>query len=192
MKKKCGKCCCIKPLTEFYKDRGKSDGHAGYCKVCNSAHCSAHYAANREKAIARVKARAEECAEGVAAYQRDYYRRNARALIAAAARHQRENPEQRRISSRRYDQQHRAEKLHRKKLYEARKKRALPAWADLKAIKEFYMNRPAGYHVDHIVPFVAMQDGTHVACGLHCEANLQYLTAVENMRKGTKLSGASR
>lgn len=52
-----------------------------------------------------------------------------------------------------------------------------------KAINEFYKNRPEGHHVDHIIP-INHPD----VCGLHCLANLQYLTAEENLAKGNSFS----
>jgi hypothetical protein len=59
----------------------------------------------------------------------------------------------------------------------------VPRWANLTAIAEIYSARPDGYHVDHIVP---LQGKT--VCGLHVEHNLQYLSAVENIKKGNRFS----
>lgn len=60
-------------------------------------------------------------------------------------------------------------------------KAATPIWADLNKIDSVYLNRPEGYHVDHIIPL----RGENV-CGLHIDSNLQYLKAEENMKKGNK------
>lgn len=65
--------------------------------------------------------------------------------------------------------------------YQAKKARALPPWADLSAIAEFYDKCPEGYEVDHVVPIA----GRYV-CGLHTLENLQYLTITENRRKSNK------
>ena len=56
-----------------------------------------------------------------------------------------------------------------------------PKWADLKAIKQFYLNCPKGYEVDHIIPL----QGVNVS-GFHVVSNLQYLTPIENNRKSNK------
>jgi hypothetical protein len=70
----------------------------------------------------------------------------------------------------------------------AAKIKATPRWADQEKIKFFYsmaceMTKKHGvqYEVDHIIPL----RGKNV-CGLHCEQNLQVITAEENMRKGNK------
>jgi hypothetical protein len=56
-----------------------------------------------------------------------------------------------------------------------------PKWADIKAIEQFYLNCPKGYHVDHIIPL----QGKNVR-GLHVLENLQYLPAKENISKKNK------
>jgi hypothetical protein len=63
----------------------------------------------------------------------------------------------------------------------AAKLQAIPPWADLEAIKQFYLNCPEGYEVDHIYP---LQGET--ICGLHTIENLQYLTVHANRSKGNK------
>lgn len=63
-------------------------------------------------------------------------------------------------------------------------KQATPIWADLDAIRDFYYNRPEGYHVDHIIPI----NGRFIS-GLHVLNNLQYLPAVDNLKKSNKEIG---
>lgn len=63
----------------------------------------------------------------------------------------------------------------------AAKLRATPSWADLNAIRAIYAQCPKGYHVDHIVPL----KGKNV-CGLHIAANLQILSAQDNISKNNK------
>lgn len=62
-------------------------------------------------------------------------------------------------------------------------KRAMPPWANIDAIKNIYANRPEGHHVDHIIPIKHKQ-----VCGLHVETNLQYLPAIENIRKQNRFT----
>lgn len=68
----------------------------------------------------------------------------------------------------------------------ARKLNATPLWANDKYIKLFYRLAKIeeerigeSVHVDHIVPLIHDK-----VCGLHCESNLQLLTAKQNMVKG--------
>lgn len=53
-----------------------------------------------------------------------------------------------------------------------------PKWADMDKIREIYVNRPEGCHVDHIIPLRGK-----LVSGLHVENNLQYLPIAENMKK---------
>jgi hypothetical protein len=69
--------------------------------------------------------------------------------------------------------------------WRAAKRRATPAWADLKTIEAIYVEAAqrtketgVSHHVDHIYPLQSP-----IMCGLHAETNLQILTALENVRK---------
>lgn len=59
----------------------------------------------------------------------------------------------------------------------------IPSWANVEAINEFYKNKPKGYHVDHIIPIAGKK-----VSGLHVENNLQYLPALENLRKSNSFN----
>ena len=70
-------------------------------------------------------------------------------------------------------------------LRHATKLRATPKWADAGAIARIYADAAVKsaatgvpYEVDHIVPLISKQ-----VCGLHCQANLQLLTAAQNQSK---------
>lgn len=64
------------------------------------------------------------------------------------------------------------------RMREIAERRQRPSWANMDKLREIYVNRPDGYHVDHIIPL----RGKYVS-GLHVENNLQYLPAKENMIK---------
>lgn len=57
----------------------------------------------------------------------------------------------------------------------------IPKWQDLNELRDFYLNTPEGYEVDHIIPL-----NNPSVCGLHCLTNLQYLTVKENRVKSNK------
>lgn len=60
--------------------------------------------------------------------------------------------------------------------------KATPKWANKDEINRIYAEaKRLGVHVDHIVPL-----NNPMVCGLHVEANLQLLSATENIRKGNK------
>jgi len=63
----------------------------------------------------------------------------------------------------------------------AAKLQRTPAWADLEAIRQFYLNCPKGYEVDHDVPL----QGVNIS-GLHVLNNLVYLTKSDNRKKSNK------
>lgn len=70
----------------------------------------------------------------------------------------------------------------------ARRRNALPAWADRTAIQQLYataraLSHATGkmHHVDHDIPLQA-----DLVCGLHVPANLRVLTAEDNQKKSNK------
>jgi 5-methylcytosine-specific restriction endonuclease McrA len=63
------------------------------------------------------------------------------------------------------------------------RKKRMPKWANKEAIKQFYLNKPKGYQVDHVIPL----RGKNVS-GLHVEENLQYLLPEQNRKKSNHYS----
>jgi len=92
--------------------------------------------------------------------------------------------EAQRIGAAKYRKENKGKRCAYQALREARKKQAVPAWAEIDLIKVFYEGCPPGRHVDHIIPL-----NNPAVCGLHVLANLQYLTAIDNMRKYNKFIG---
>lgn len=75
--------------------------------------------------------------------------------------------------------------------YRAAKRKAVPSWANLEDIKYYYeaaelytIMSGVEYQVDHIVPLQSK-----IACGLHCQFNLQVLTKTENVSKQNRYIG---
>lgn len=64
-----------------------------------------------------------------------------------------------------------------------------PPWVNRAELRAFYLARPPGYHVDHIVALKGVtKEGWRVS-GLHVLHNLQYLTGPENKSKGNRVEG---
>lgn len=59
---------------------------------------------------------------------------------------------------------------------------ATPKWVNATDIIEFYLKKPKGMHVDHIIPI----NGNGVS-GLHVLWNLQYMQPKDNIKKSNKL-----
>lgn len=73
----------------------------------------------------------------------------------------------------------------------AKKKKASVLWANQSKILDMYklaenLSKKTGikYHVDHMIPLQS-----NFVCGLHCEANLQVIPAIDNIKKSNKFFG---
>lgn len=183
----CILCKVNKPVEEFYKDRTRRDGLDYKCKVCRSKVSKVFHDSRRE--LKQKKDRLKEkpkntlykpskksIVEGKQnpEYYREYYLAN------------KEKKKEYYFSYYKNNKSLYTARVHKRKALEAR---ALPKWADLKAISEIYKEREkiskeTGilHHVDHIIPL-----NSKVVCGLHVEYNLRIIPAVDNLRKGNRL-----
>lgn len=62
---------------------------------------------------------------------------------------------------------------------QAAKQQRTPAWAEVRAMTAFYVACPEGMVVDHVIPLRGK-----LVSGLHVLENLQYLTKLDNLKKG--------
>ena len=66
--------------------------------------------------------------------------------------------------------------------------KATPPWVDMVEISKVYKNCPKGYHVDHIIPLAGITEDGRQVSGLHVLWNLQYLPALDNIKKSNLAS----
>ena len=135
------------------------------------------YAANKERAAAYHKAYREKKREEKRSYFRDYYEKNAERLKARA-----------RINGSVWRKANLDKARARSMRHTAAKLRAMPIWADHRAIDAVYeecvrvaLDTGEEHHVDHMVPLQGKQ-----VCGLHVHHNLQILPGRENQSKGAR------
>jgi hypothetical protein len=140
------------------------------CVECRKNNEKTRYYADAEKTKQRTKQKYDSNAELLRQKRREAYANS---------------PEKERIvsveRSRQWRKQNPQHRNALKRKYIADKGCRTPVWADLTRIVEFYKSCPIGHHVDHVLPL----RGKYVS-GLHVLENLQYLPAVENMRKNNR------
>jgi hypothetical protein len=163
MNKKCTKCKVEKPTSEFSKSKPKKDGLESNCKSCKKAYRDA----NKAKLSAHKKSWYKDNKNKVLAGQKLYREANKDTVLAQQKAWKKDNPENGRF----HGAQYRAAKLQR-----------TPAWTETREIAWFYEHCPEGMQVDHKYPL----QGETVS-GLHCLANLQYLSAWDNISKNNRV-----
>ena len=146
--KVCSVCKCSKTLDHFYKQTSGKYGVASRCKPCLLEANKKHVKPEKQKE-----------------YSENW-------------RNKGNNRELSRQANREWRKTHLQYDAFRSATYRAEKSKRTPSWSNLTQIKSIYLQCPAGYHVDHIIPL----RGKFVS-GLHVENNLQYLPAQENLSK---------
>lgn len=198
--KTCCGCGVEKPLAEFYHVR-KHNRPTARCKACIKQASVDWRLANPGKAGALAKAWRD--ADPKRAYESGMAWRRANPEKARQKDRERYDPVKQRRAQVKWNAKNKERVLEMGRRWakanphvvvaKARKRQhaeiqAVPNWADLERIKQFYaeasrVSRETGikHHVDHIVPV------RHPAvCGLHCESNLQILTREENLAKSNR------
>lgn len=180
----CLSCLTEKVDTDFHRDKSRPTGHHPYCKSCRIALEEARRRAKgippqnhdpevtREKRRKSRKARYDANPEHFRAKSRAWHTNNPGHSTARTAAWRAANPDLQRGKG-----------AHETALARARRLRSVPVWADLEAIKAFYLDRPPGEDVDHIIPLNGYTFEGYPICGLHVEGNLQYLDSGANKRK---------
>lgn len=168
--KTCTKCGEIKPISAFGPLKSGQFGLRAFCKACGVGMNSARRKLDPEKTKERRVKEHLASAETNCERARAYYLANKEKVL--------EQAKLRKLANR--DKVY-ADKAKRRSI----KLNALASWADLAIIRSIYkeaklLREQTGitYHVDHIIPLQHP-----LVCGLHCEANLQILTAYENLVK---------
>lgn len=98
------------------------------------------------------------------------------------------HPEEKRERSRLWHKRYPAKSAFISKTRQARKRQAVPAWANLERIQALYSlaamltsNTGEKWHVDHIIPIAS-----DFVCGLHVYENLRVVPAKVNLQKSNK------
>lgn len=92
-KKKCYKCKELKNLSEFYKDKSRSDGYRYECKSCIKERGRIYNLNNRDKLNSRLKKWRQNNPEKSKESCRRYYRKYRDKEIERHTKYQKENPD---------------------------------------------------------------------------------------------------
>lgn len=198
--KNCSRCGETKEYSLFSRLASAKTGRAPACKECvkkaaelasdkNKEYKRKYYEKNKEVLSEAAKLYRKENKEAEREKEARKYLKNREKILKRVSDYQKANPE----CSRRAGKKYRAANLHlgaaKVMRRRARLMQATPSWAkdewDEFVVQEIYhlsalRQEATGikYNVDHAVPLTS-----ELVCGLHCAANLQILTAIDNVKK---------
>lgn len=201
MDKSCSICKEVKPLDYFSLIRNKVGDRVphSYCSVCLSLKKKEDYLKHKEKRLSTIHKYAELNRDKIYNTGKEYRKtesyKNSTSIsrskesykqknLARNAKYRENNPQK---VKDRINKWRRDNPLSGREQVAKRRSAKLmrtPQWANLDAIKQFYLNCPEGMVVDHIIPL----RGKNIS-GFHIVENLQYLTPEENAKKGNKYVG---
>lgn len=171
------------------KKEGKTFYFTG--KPCSKGHVAQRYVSGRACVTCtaeNTKRSHEANADSRSIYHKNWKANNRARCSAATNKWRERNPDYGTQYARVWRDGNRDKHRENQAKRRAIKARAIPAWADVEAIKDIYvkaelLTKKTGidHHVDHVVPL-----NSPLVCGLHWEGNMQILTAQENMSKGNR------
>lgn len=186
--KTCKRCNHQKPLGEFGNHARSKDGKSCYCKICQQLFRSDWVKRNKDHQARLEREWALKNNEKVKQLRKDYYAANKEKYTEKRKRMYEKHREKRLEYAKRLRLEKREWYNQLQRLRDANCKQAMPKWANKKTMNSIYrqaknMQKSDGVlrHVDHIVPL-----NHPLVSGLHCEFNLQILTAKENISKKNK------
>ena len=179
---------CSKLLVEVFPDKDQKEHWFTFLlslvnkkQCCN---CKALKAPTEfHKNILKSDGRESACTECRGLSRNINYTNNKEKELAQCKKYKEENHDIIKEKDRIYYTNHKKESFARSAKRRAIKLHALVSWANLAEISKIYKQCPEGYHVDHLIPLQG-----DLVCGLHCEHNLQYLLAKDNLSKGNKFN----
>lgn len=200
--KLCPKCGETKPRSAYgLRKNGKT--LRSYCTECTNRtgrdwarrhrsqatkNCREWRKRNPARSLENERRWREANRDKVRQFSRNWYYNNPEKVRAATKKWYYQNRGYAAVKYREWVASNPSRNSHNTAMYEARKNRAMPLWADSEQIAIVYEHRDAiankegaAYHVDHIVPLCS-----DLVCGLHVEDNLQVILASENQRKSNK------
>lgn len=186
--KNCKRCHEEKPLDEFGNHARSKDSKSPYCKPCQQLFRQDWRDRNKEKEANSSRAWHIKNIQKVRKLQRDFYHKNPEKAAEKRKRMYEKHKEKRLEYARKTKLENREFYSQLQRLRDAKRSMAFPKWANLEKMnniyreaKELQLKDGIPRHVDHIIPLQHP-----LVSGLHCEFNLQILTAQENMKKKNK------